>query len=64
MEHPITYAYVEEINRTVLVGTLVTLKSERYPGGFVQLATERNRIPSVRARFCTEELKIWPLHAF
>jgi 3'-phosphoadenosine 5'-phosphosulfate sulfotransferase (PAPS reductase)/FAD synthetase len=32
-EHPITYAYVEEINQTVLGGSLVRLKSEKYPGG-------------------------------
>jgi 3'-phosphoadenosine 5'-phosphosulfate sulfotransferase (PAPS reductase)/FAD synthetase len=63
-EHPITYAYIEEINQTLLEGRLVRLKSEKYPGGFVQLCTERHRIPSFHARFCTSELKVYPLHAY
>ena len=62
-EHPITYAYVEEINQTQLGGKLVTLKSEKYDG-FVQLCVDRNRIPSVRGRFCTDELKVFPLHKY
>jgi 3'-phosphoadenosine 5'-phosphosulfate sulfotransferase (PAPS reductase)/FAD synthetase len=63
-EHPITYAYVEEINRTVLGGTLITLKSETYPGGFVQLCCDRKMIPGVKTRFCTQELKVFPLHKY
>lgn len=63
-EHPITYAYVEEINQTLLGGSLVRLKSEKYPGGFVQLCAERHAIPTVKSRFCTGELKVFPLHAY
>jgi 3'-phosphoadenosine 5'-phosphosulfate sulfotransferase (PAPS reductase)/FAD synthetase len=63
-EHPITYAYVEEINRTLLGGGLVTVKSEKYPNGFVQLCTERHAIPAVKSRFCTGELKVFPLHKY
>lgn len=63
-EHPITYAYVEEINQTVLNGSLVTVRSEKYPEGFVQLAIERKGIPSTKRRFCTSELKVFPLHAY
>lgn len=63
-EHPITYAYIQEINRTLLSGELLTVKSEDYPGGFVQLCIDRKGIPSVKRRFCTEELKIFPLHAY
>lgn len=95
-EHPITYAYVEEINQTVLNGTLVTLKSEKYTvkkvaplkanatdrdkwrfevvtrryeatkndSGFVKLVIDRKIIPGVHTRFCTQELKVYPLHAY
>lgn len=63
-ENPITYAYVEQINQTLLDGKLVTLRSETYPGGFVQLAIDRKGIPSTKRRFCTSELKVYPLHKY
>jgi 3'-phosphoadenosine 5'-phosphosulfate sulfotransferase (PAPS reductase)/FAD synthetase len=63
-EHPITYAYVEEINQTVLDGKLVRLKSEKYPDGFVQLCCDRKMVPGVKTRFCTQELKVFPLHKY
>ncbi len=63
-EHPITYAYVEEINQTLLGGQLVTLTSEKYPGGFVQLCCDRKMVPGVKTRFCTQELKVFPLHKY
>lgn len=56
--------YVEYINKTVLLGTLKFCESKTYPGGFVQLVTERYRVPSVKARFCTEELKTIPAIEF
>lgn len=60
-EHPITYAYVEEINGTVLGGKLVTLKSQKYASGFVSLCELKGRVPSVKARFCTDALKVRPM---
>ncbi len=63
-EHPLTYAYVEEINQTVLDGALVTLKSEKYSDGFVQLVVDRKMVPGVHSRFCTQELKVFPLHRY
>lgn len=62
-EHPITYAYVGEINRTLLGGTLITLRSEKYDG-FADLVVRRSIVPMVHGRFCTEELKVFPLHAW
>ena len=59
-EHPITYAYVEEINQTVLGGKLVTLKSEKYPNGMRQLVQIKGMIPQNSGRFCTVELKVIP----
>jgi 3'-phosphoadenosine 5'-phosphosulfate sulfotransferase (PAPS reductase)/FAD synthetase len=63
-EHPINDAYVEEINQTVLGGRLVRLRSKRYPKGFVQLVTERHMVPGAKSRFCTDELKVFPLHDY
>lgn len=60
-EHSLTYAYVEEINQTVLGGSLVTLKSEKYPGGMRQLVQIKTRVPSAKARFCTDALKVRPM---
>jgi 3'-phosphoadenosine 5'-phosphosulfate sulfotransferase (PAPS reductase)/FAD synthetase len=60
-EHRITYAYVEEINRALLDGKLITLVSEKYPNGFVQLCELKGRAPSAKARFCTEALKVLPM---
>lgn len=60
-EHPITYAYIEEINRHLLGGHLMTLKSTQYPSGFVSLVELKGRAPSAKARFCTEALKVRPM---
>ena len=60
-EHPITYAYIEEINRNVLDGKLVSLKSEKYPGGMRELVQIKKRVPSAKARFCTDALKVRPM---
>lgn len=58
-EHPLTYAYIEEINQTVLGGRLVVLRSEKYEG-FADLAIKRKMVPGKMTRFCTQELKIFP----
>jgi 3'-phosphoadenosine 5'-phosphosulfate sulfotransferase (PAPS reductase)/FAD synthetase len=63
-EHPITYAYVEEINQTALGGKLITLKSAKYAGGMRELVQIKGRVPSAKARFCTEELKVFPMLAW
>ena len=59
-EHPATYAYIDQINRTQLDGALVTVCSAKYPGGMGELVRRKGRVPSTRARFCTEELKVFP----
>lgn len=58
-EHPLTYEY---IHRTAdkLHLDLVTLRSKKY-AGMVDLARQKKRWPSPRARFCTEELKTKPM---
>lgn len=63
-EHPITYGYIDYINEKVLDGELVTISSERYPGGFRECVLDHGMIPGRVTRFCTEDLKIEPLHRF
>lgn len=53
-------AYMEYLNREVFDGHLLAVNSRKYPDGFVQLVVERGRVPSTKARFCTEELKTNP----
>ena len=58
-EAPITYRFIEEVNRRLLDGKLIVLRSDKY-AGLVDLAAKRKRWPSTKARFCTEELKVIP----
>ena len=62
-EHPITYAYIEYINTTILNGSLITVKSKKYEG-FADLAIKKKRSPSSKARFCTEHLKLVPMRDY
>lgn len=57
-EHPLTYEYIHRIADKLHLD-LVTLKSKKYDG-MVDLARQKKRWPSTRARFCTEELKTKP----
>lgn len=58
-EHPLTYEYIHRISDKLHLD-LVTLKSKKYDG-MVDLARQKKRWPSARARFCTEELKTKPM---
>lgn len=58
-EHPLTYKYIEEI-RDRLGLNLVTLKSKKFDG-MVDLARKKTRLPSSVRRFCTPELKTYPM---
>lgn len=59
-EHPLTYVYIEEINKTLLDGKLIYLQSKKYDG-FEDLCIKKKRVPSSMARYCTEELKVKPM---
>ena len=63
-EHKLTYDYIDEINRKLLNGKLVRLKSERFVNGMTDLVQIKKRVPSALARFCTEHLKIKPMEAY
>jgi 3'-phosphoadenosine 5'-phosphosulfate sulfotransferase (PAPS reductase)/FAD synthetase len=58
-ESDITYKHIEQVGRDLGLN-IVTLKSKKYEG-FYDLAKKKKRFPSVRARFCTEELKSKPM---
>ena len=58
-ENEITYDYIKYINKTLLGGKLITLKSSKY-NGFADMSIKRSRVPSSMARFCTVELKLNP----
>ncbi len=62
-EHPLTYSYIDEINRTLLGGKLIVLKSAK-DDGMIRLVERKGRVPSAKARFCTEELKVKPMIAW
>lgn len=57
-EHPLTYDYINRIADKLHLD-LVILKSTKY-SGMVDLARQKKRWPSARARFCTQELKTKP----
>ena len=54
-----TYEYIHRIADKLHLD-LVTLKSKKY-AGMVDLARQKHRCPSARARYCTEELKTKPM---
>ncbi len=57
-ENPVTYQHI--IDTTEQIGIdLKILKSKKYDG-MLDLAKKKGRFPSLKARFCTEELKIKP----
>ena len=57
-ESPLTYAHIQDTVRKWDV-RLVVLSSSKYDG-MVDLAKKKKRFPSMKARFCTEELKVKP----
>lgn len=58
-EHELTYEHINEVVEKIGV-KLVTVKSKKYDG-FVDLAKQKKRFPSTKARFCTEQLKSIPM---
>lgn len=61
-EHPATYEYIYEyINPKLLDGKLVTVSNPRFPNGMTDLVQIKKRVPSAKARFCTEHLKVKPM---
>lgn len=63
-EHPMTYAHIADFNTKVFRGTLVTLKPEGRYVDMPSLVQIKKRVPSAKARFCTQELKVEPMKVF
>lgn len=59
-EAPTTYRFIEDVNRRLLGGRLIVLRSPRY-ASLLDLAVQRGRFPATKARFCTEALKVLPM---
>lgn len=57
-ENPVTYEHIQATTDQLGV-KLVTLKSAKYDG-MIDLAMKKKRFPSIKARFCTQELKAYP----
>lgn len=55
-EHPAVYEYLTYLENKLGV-TIERVESE----GFLNVCVRKGRFPSVKARFCTEELKVMPL---
>ena len=58
-EHEATYKHINDVIKKIGI-KLITIKSKKY-NGFVDLAVQKGRFPSAKARFCTEELKSKPM---
>ena len=58
-ESPVTYLYLGYLAKELSINIEV-LKSSKYEN-FENLVEKKKRFPSVRARFCTEELKVKPM---
>lgn len=59
-ENQLTYDYIDHINKSLLNDKLIVLKSSKYEG-FADMCIKKGRAPSVKARFCTEVLKLNPV---
>jgi 3'-phosphoadenosine 5'-phosphosulfate sulfotransferase (PAPS reductase)/FAD synthetase len=59
-EHPLTYDYIaDELPRAI--GSITTLQP---PRGMADLIEGKSMFPSRIIRYCTSELKVWPLHTW
>lgn len=54
-EHELTYAHIRMLSNTIHPITTLTP-----PLDFYELAKKKGRFPSTKARFCTQQLKIFP----
>ncbi len=58
-EHPATVEQVERLKE--ILGPIDTVVSEKYPGGFADMVRKKGMFPSRLRRFCTQELKVFPI---
>lgn len=58
-EHPDTYAYLDYVEAKVGL-PIERVVSKKYPAGLPEMVRDRKRFPALKARFCTDELKVRP----
>ena len=64
-EHPELMEYIETyLNEKVFDNKLHIVRSKKYPRGMPELVEKRGMFPSRKIRFCTQELKIFPIRDF
>ena len=62
-EHPALYKYLSEVLEPRF-GSIKILKSDRYPGGMVQMIRQKSVFPTRNMRFCTAYLKSEPFISY
>lgn len=62
-EHEKTYAYLRgELAQKI--GPIVELRNEKHPGGMADVVLAKGMFPSRTRRFCTQELKVYPMQRY
>jgi 3'-phosphoadenosine 5'-phosphosulfate sulfotransferase (PAPS reductase)/FAD synthetase len=62
-EHADTYEYLRGA-LTAKLGPITEVRSAKYPGGMAEMIRARKGFPARVRRFCTQELKVYPLAKF
>jgi 3'-phosphoadenosine 5'-phosphosulfate sulfotransferase (PAPS reductase)/FAD synthetase len=62
-EHELTYEYLRG-PLTEKLGPITEVVSKKYPEGMVQLVTKKGMFASRMQRFCTQELKVFPMRDY
>lgn len=63
-EHPVLYKYIDEVVKPLLGDKFKRVVSKKYPGGITDLVEKRGMFPSRKIRFCTQELKVFPIRDY
>ncbi len=62
-EHPWTIEYAMDYLPTML-GPIDRVTSKKYPTGLAEMVRKKGMFPARLRRFCTQELKVYPLQAY
>ena len=62
-EHAKTYDYLRG-ELTSKIGPILELRNEKHPGGMADVVVAKGMFPSRTRRFCTQELKVYPMQRY
>ncbi len=62
-EHEATYSYLSDVLEP-LFGPIRVLRSSKWPGGFPEAVRDKGMFPSRMLRWCTQQLKVFPLRDY